>query len=126
MARGWFGLGILILFLGLGIVTSQAMETAHTPTQKLLQQAADMTLEGNLEDAIPLAMQAKNRWERHWNGTASVADHSPMDEVDALFGELEIYAQAEEKPHLAAVCQELAQRIQAFIDAHRFSWWNVL
>ena len=126
MGRGWFGLGILIFFLALGIVTAGAMENAHTPTQKLLQQAADMALEGNFHDAIPLAMEAKGRWERHWNGTASVADHSPMDEVDALFGELEIYAKAEEQPHFAAVCQELAQRIQAFIDAHRFSWQNVL
>ena len=49
-----------------------------------------------------------------------------MDEVDALFAEMEIYAKTEEKPHFAAVCKELSQRIQAFADAHRFSWWNIL
>ena len=126
MGRIWLGILILLLFLGLGVVTSQVMEDAHSPTQALLQQAAEMTRQGDFEGAVALGLQAKSRWDSHWNGTAAVADHSPMDEVDALFGELEIYAETEEKPHFAAVCQELAQRIQAFIDAHRFSWWNVL
>lgn len=126
MARGWFGFGILALFLLLGFVTGITMDNAHNPTQKLLSQAAELTLTGDFEEAVALGMQAKAQWERHWNATASVADHSPMEEVDALFSEMEIYAKAEEKPHFAAVCKELSQRIQSFANAHRFSWWNIL
>lgn len=126
MARGWLGVGILALFLALGFVTAKAMDNAHMPTQALLQQAAEKALNGDFEEATQLGAQAKSRWDRHWNGTAAVGDHSPMDEVDALFAEMEVYAQAEEKPHFAAVCKELSQRIQAFADAHRFRWWNIL
>ena len=126
MARGWLGVGILALFLALGFVTAKAMDNAHMPTQGLLQQAAEKALNGDFAEATQLGAQAKNRWDRHWNGTAAVGDHSPMDEVDALFAEMEVYAQAEEKPHFAAVCKELSQRIQAFADAHRFRWWNIL
>lgn len=126
MARGWFGLVLLIVFFLLGFAVSAAMDDAHSSTEALLIQAAEQTLSGSFEKAVAFGMEAKQQWEDHWNGTATVADHSPMDEVDALFGELEVYAKAEEKPHFAAVCKELSRRIRSFTDAHRFSWWNVL
>ncbi len=126
MVRGWFGVAILIVFLLLGFVTAGVMDNAHLPTDALLAQAAEKTLNGDFEEAVTLGMEAKNRWEKHWNGTATVADQSPMDDVDALFAEMEIYAKTEEKPHFAACCEELSQRIRAVAGAHRFSWWNIL
>lgn len=126
MARGWIGCGILAVFLALGLAVSWVMDQAHTPTETLLEQAAEKTLQGDFEEATKLGIQAKNRWEKQWNGTATVADHSPMDDVDALFGEMEIYARTGEAPHFAACCQELARRVQAVAEAHRFSWWNIL
>ena len=126
MARGWFGAAVLVVFLILGFVTAEAMDKAHRPACDLLIQAADMTLDGDFDGAIPLAMEAKSRWERAWNGTATVADHSPMDDVDALFAEMVTYAESGEQPHFAACCRELAQRVEAVSEAHRFSWWNVL
>lgn len=126
MARGWLGIGILIAFLILGFVTAGAMDNAHLPTERLLAQAAEKTLNGDFETAVSLGFQAKSRWDRHWNGTATVADHAPMDDVDALFAEMEIFAETGEEPHFASVCKELSRRIQAVAGAHRFSWWNIL
>ena len=126
MARGWLGAVVLVVFLILGFVVSGAMDNAHNPASDLLRQAADMTLTGNFEEAIPLAMEAKYRWEQAWNGTAVVADHSPMDDVDALFAEMMTFAESGEEPHFASCCRELAQRVEAVAEAHRFSWWNVL
>lgn len=126
MARGWLGVGILVVFLILGFGISMVMDSAHLPTCQMLSQAAEMTMEGDFDSAVELGMQAKARWERQWNGTAAVADHSPMDDVDALFSEMEVYAKTGEKPHFAACCRELSQRVEAVAEAHRFSWWNVL
>ena len=126
MTRGYMGAGILIVFLVLGFAVSVIMDNAHQPACELLDRAADMTLAGDFDGAISLAMEAKTRWEKAWNGTATVADHSPMDDVDALFAEMEIYAKTGEEPHFAACCQELSQRVQAVSEAHRFSWWNLL
>ena len=126
MVRGWLGFGILVFFLILGFVVAGAMDNAHIPTEQLLSQAAEKVLDGDFEGAVALGFEAKTRWDKHWNGTATVADHSPMDDVDALFAEMEIYAKTEERPHFAAVCKELSQRIQAVAEAHRFSWWNIL
>lgn len=126
MARGWLGAGLLAVFLILGMVVAVCAGNAHQPTGELLEQAAEKTLAGDFAAGVALGMQARERWQRQWNGTAAIADHSPMDEVDALFAEMEIYARTEEAPHFAACCKELAQRLQAIADAHRFSWWNVL
>ncbi len=126
MVRGWLGAGLLALFLALGVVTMHLMDDAHLPTGDLLEQAAELALQGDMEKGVTLGQKAKNRWERQWQATATVADHSPMDDVDALFAEMEVYAAAGEEPHFAACCQELAKRVQAVAEAHRFSWWNIL
>ena len=126
MARGWLGAGILVVFLILGLVLSEVTDNAHLPTGDLLTQAAEKTLAGDLEGGIALGAEAQKRWQRHWFATAAIADHSPMDEVDSLFAEMEVYARTGEAPHFAACCKELAQRLEAIADAHRFSWWNVL
>lgn len=124
--RGWLGVGILVVFLVFGIVVSAVMNNAHLYTGELLTQATDLALSGAFEQAVTLSTEAKNRWEKHWNGTATVADHSPMDEVDSLFEEMTVYARAGEEPHFAACCKELSKRLEAMADAHKFSWWNVL
>ena len=126
MKRGWLGVGILAVFLALGLLISVLASNAHQPTGDMLEQAAEKTLSGDFAGGIALGMEARQRWQRQWNGTASIADHSPMDEVDALFAEMEIYARTGEQPHFAACCKELSQRLKAIADAHKFSWWNVL
>ena len=126
MVRGWIGVGILVVFLVLGVVTGVAMDDAHLPTGALLEQAVEKTLDGDFSAAVDLGLKAKARWEKVWSATATLADQSPMDDVDALFAELEIYAKTGEKPHFAACCKELARQIKAVADAHRFRWWSVL
>lgn len=125
MLRGWIGAGLLVLFLAMGVGTMEWMDNAHLPTGDLLEQAAESALRGDMEKGVALGMEAKNRWKGQWQATATVADHSPMDDVDALFAEMEIYAKAGEEPHFAACCKELAQRVDAVAEAHRFSWWNI-
>lgn len=126
MGKGWLGAGLLAVCLLLGICLSVAADKACLPTEALLAQAAEKTLSGDFEEGIALGMEAKDQWQAQWNGIAAIADHEPMDEVDALFAEMEIYAKTGEQPHFAACCQELSRRVRSFADAHRFSWWNVL
>jgi len=126
MGKGWLGAGLLAVVLVLGICLSAAADKTCLPTEYLLEQAAEKTLSGDFDGGIALGMEAQSRWQRQWNGIAAIADHEPMDEVDALFAEMEVYANAGEEPHFAACCKELARRVRSFADAHRFSWWNVL
>lgn len=121
MKKGWLGAGLLAGFLALGLAVSFWMDRAHLPGSQLLQQAAEVTLEGDLQTGIQLAKQAESLWQSSRAGTAAVADHSPMEEIDNLFRELWVYASTEETPHFAATSAALSQKLQAMADAHRLS-----
>lgn len=124
--RFWLGIGILVLFLGMGIGISLGMDAIHAPAERALEQAAEKALNGQMEEAVALAREAHDWWDDSWKLTASVADHSPMDEVDVLFEEMEVYAQAREDKHFAACCAQLGKLVESMAAAHRFNWWNLL
>ena len=122
----YLGIGILILLLALGIGTTAVMRSIHEPVERNLEKAADLALSGNLEQALPLAQKAYERWQKYHAVTASFADHSPMDDTDTLFQEILVYGRMEEIPHFAACCRELVVMTEAMYDAHVFSLKNLL
>ena len=126
MRRIVFGAVLLVVLLGLGIFVSWGMNVLHGPITQTLDKAAEEALHGGFAHAVKLGQEAKARWQAKWNITASLADHSPMDEIDGLFAQLDAYAREEEKTHYAACCRELSSLIQAVAEAHSPSWWNLL
>ena len=124
--RFWLGAALLVVFLVLGLVISGSMTSLHADAAETLDQAVELTLDGNFTDACEKAFRAREIWRSVRNFTASVADHSPMDEVEQLFAEMEIYAKTEEKPHFAACCRQLGVMLRSMYDAHRPTWWNFL
>ena len=126
MARFWIGVGLLLAFLGLGLWVSKAMDDVHVPVMQLLEQASDAALEGDLETGASLADRAHAEWERHWRGTAAVADHAPMDEIDGLFALVLRYARAGSVADFVAGCGRLSKLVEAIGEAHSPKWWNLL
>lgn len=124
--RFYLGIAILALLLGLGLGAAGAMKAVHEPVQQLLEDAAAAAEDDRLADALPMARKAYNRWQKYHSLTASLADHSPMDDTDTLFQEMLVYGQLEEVPHFAACCRELVIMTEAMYDAHAFSLKNLL
>ncbi len=121
-------LGILLLALGLSLAigTGLAMEAIHAPAEAALRDAAERSLAGDMETAVPLARKAYSRWEKYRNVTAVFADHTPMDDTQKLFQEMLVYARTEETPHFAAACMELSTMLKAMYETHAFSLKNIL
>ncbi len=126
MKRLWLGVAILAVLLGLTLGLQAGMSALHEPIARELNQAAEAALAGDWALARNLSDQARDRWERTHSLTASVADHSPMDELDMLFAELPVFAREEEAVHFAATCRSAAQMAQAMAQAHSLTWWNLL
>lgn len=126
MKRLWIGVGLLVIFLALGIFTTVTMARIHDPISEKLKQAEEAALDQDWPHAASLAREARGQWLRHRNVTASLADHSPMEEIDGLFDELDVYLQEKELVHFAACCAQLSARVQAIGEAHSISWWNLL
>lgn len=126
MARFWIGIALLAAFLGLGIGVTVAMDQVHEPISQVLEEAAEQALAGDLEGGAALARQARMDWQDHWKGTASVADHGSMDEIDGLFAQMEVYARQGRETDFAAYCARLSKLVHAVGEAHGFNWWNLL
>ena len=126
MKRSILGFGLLLALLVLGLFTSGRMEKRHAPIQAALDAAADSVAEENWRGAGILLQEAKTRWERGWRADAALADHAPMEEIDALFAQVEVYAAARGEAEFAAGCAELSRRMEAMANAHGAQWWNVL
>ena len=91
-----------------------------------LEQAAEAALSEDWETAEALAEQTGVRWVQHRKRAAAFADHEPMEEIDALFAQLEVYRSAQDAVSFAAVCKLLSCQLQALGDAHIPTWWNLL
>ena len=126
MKRFLLGLGLLVLFLALGLVVSMAMDSAHLEIAEDLETASSLVLEESFSQGWALAKKAQLRWKDCWKWTAAVADHAPMDEIDGLFAQLTAFETEEEKVHYAAICSQLAKLVQAMAQAHSFSLENIL
>ena len=126
MRRFLLGVGLLLALLALGLWISFTLTQTHQSIAHTLEEAAVQTLSGDPDTGRALAQQAQQVWEAHWHSTASVADHAPMDEIDGLFSQLEIYAQAGQEADFAANCTRLSKLIDAVGEAHSLTWWNLL
>lgn len=126
MRRLWIGLGILIGLLVVGLWSMERMEDIHSVIASELTQAAAVLQEENWSRADALMASARKNWERHWKFTASMADHTTLDEVDGTFAQLEVYRLRREPTACAATCARLAEQVAALEEAYLLNWWNIL
>ena len=125
MKRCWFGLGLLtILLIGTALITWH-MDKAHQPMVEATVEAGQRAIQNDWGNAEALINQARVQWKRNWGINAAFADHEPMEEINGLFAQLDIYCQLCDSVGFAAVCGRLSQSLEAMGDAHSFTWWNV-
>lgn len=126
MKRFWLGIAILAVLLGLSFAVQGVMGKIHNPMAEDLERSADCALAGDWEQAARLCHQARDTWKHYHGITASVADHTPMDELDMLFAELSVFCGERETVHFAATCRSAARMAEAMANAHTFTLWNLL
>ena len=124
--RFWLGVGVLAALLAVSIAVTAAMKAIHEPAAAEFQEAAQVALDGDLPAAIAMGRSAGKRWQSTRRFTACVADHGPMDTVEDLLEEMEVFARAGEAEHFAAACARLSAAVKAMSDAHRLTGWNLL
>ena len=126
MKRLWIGIGFLAVILLIGTGITLAFEQLHKPLSDTLQQASEAAMAEDWEKASALTKSAKADWEKCREFTAAVADHEPLEEMDALFAQLEVLARQQETTDFAALSAQLARMAQAMADSQSISWWNLV
>ncbi len=126
MKRFWIGVGLMLFFLVSGILLTLFFHRIHAPLSQTLERASEQALSGDWEYAKSLATDAREQWDKYRNITAAVADHEPMEEMEALFFQLEIYTKLERKGEFAAICIQLSQMASAMDESQMLTWWTLL
>lgn len=126
MKHFWFGAGLLGILLVLSLWVGDTMDRVHMPIADALEQAAHQALTDEPASGFATGRQAYAQWQRFRKGTASVADHTPMEEIDSLFCRMEVCIRAGETHAFAVCCTQLSALVRAAGESHTLSWWNLL
>ena len=126
MKRSWFGFFLLLLLLAASLFASRTMVTIHAENAEALNQAARFAMKENWAGAAFATAQAKHNWEKWDLLRSALADHTPSEEIDALFAALEVYGSAKDKVAFSALCRELSLKMLAIGDAHSLKFHNLL
>ena len=118
MGRLWIGIGILVILLALGIAMLCISWNFYEDFSADLEQAGELALAGNWQGAGGKAEKSREKW--------ASTDHEPVEQMQNLFSQLEIYQKRQLEVDFAAVCRNLVHLAEAIDEAHSLRWWSVL
>jgi len=126
MKRMWIGIGILLALLAMGIALTTAFNSLHLPLAHKLNAAAEAALAGDWDTAEQSTRQCREHWDSCRRLTASFADHEPLEEMDGLLAQLEIWLWLREPEEFAVTAAEISSLARAIAEAQSLTWWSLL
>ena len=126
MLRLWIGIGILAVLLAMGIGLLWGSSVFFEELSEDLQQAGDFALAGNWQAAGEKVEKSREKWEAYRPFWASFTDHEPVEQMQNLFSQLELYRARQLEVDFAAVCRNLVHVAEAIDEAHSLKWWSIL
>lgn len=126
MGRLWIGIGILVILLAMGILLLWGSGVFFEELSQDLEKAGELALAGNWQAAGEKAEKSREKWEQYHRFWASFTDHEPVEQMQALFSQLELYRARQLEVDFAAVCRNLVHLAEAIDESHSLRWWSVL
>ena len=126
MNRLWIGIGILVVMLAMGIGLLWWSSVFFEELSQELEQAGELALSGDWQAAGKKAMESEKKWEKWRKFWSSFTDHEPMEQMQSLFSQLELYRVKQMQVDFAAICRTLAHTAQAIEETHGLKWWSIL
>ena len=126
MKRLWIGVSFLIVILAVGVVLTMLFDRIHTPLTEDLRQASQLAMDQEWEKATALTQKARADWKQYRKLIAAVADHEPLEEMEHLLEQLEVYGRQRRTADFSALCVEVASLADAMLESQRITWWNFL
>ncbi len=126
MKRCWIGAGFLVGVLLAAILSTCAMDRWHSGIARDALRAGEAALVEDWPLALNLASRAEENWNARRNISAVLADHAPMERINAIFAQLTVYGAERDRVSFSALCAQLSRELTAMADAHGLQWWNVL
>lgn len=126
MSRLWIGVGLLAVLLAFGVGMFWISRSFCESFSLNLEQAEKMAVQGDWDAAARNAEKSIGKWRQYHRFWAAFTDHEPMEEMEALLTELELYRWKKLAYDYAAVCRKIRDLAQAIHEAHGLTWWSIL
>lgn len=126
MKRLWFGMALLVVLLAAGTLSTFAMERFHHNLSRHLDAAVSAALEEDWDHTQEILHQCRSRWVRFRSAVAANASHEPIEEIDSLYSQLDLYLARRDSMGFALCCTTLRHRTEALGEAQSINWWNLL
>ena len=120
--------GVILLggMLVAGLVCAASLSRHHSAMAADLEEAAWAALSEDWDTAQTLATTTRQKWRKSQSLITTVADHRPMDEIQALLDWLPVYLARRDPGEFAAVCAELSSRLSTLAQSHQLNLQNLL
>lgn len=124
MKRIWFGVGLMVLLLILGIGSSTLLQRTQQTQIERLDAAARLAAEGDWAAARALLAEAKHEWDKKQLLLAALTPHETIDHMEGLFAQLEVFSEARSAAAFSSTCVYLARQLEALGGSHSLSAEN--
>ncbi|MBE6957527.1 MAG: DUF4363 family protein [Ruminococcaceae bacterium] len=126
MNRLWIGIVILFLLLGLGVGLMWGSVAFFGSLSQKVEACGEAALRGNWAFVARETAECEEKWEKYAHFWASFTDHAPVEQVETLFAQLELYKKQRLSVEFAACCRSLAKEADAIGESHGIAWWSIL
>ena len=126
MNRLWIGVGLLAVLLAMGVGMLLVSLNFNEGFSESLEQAGQFAMSGNWTAAEKQLAVGKEKWQIYRRFWASSTDHEPVEEVQNLFSQLELFQARRLEVEFASACRALVNLAEAIDESHSLRWWSVL
>ena len=126
MNRLWIGIGLLIVLLAGGAGLFWGSGVFFDDFSQNMEEAGQSALAGDWLTAGQKMEKSRKQWEKYRHFWASFTDHEPVEQVQALFSQLELYNAQKRNVEFASACRALAHVAEAIEESHGLRWWSIL
>ena len=126
MNRLWIGVGLLAVLLAIGVSMLLISKNFNEEFSESLEQAGQSAMSGNWTAAEKQLAVSKEKWQSYRRFWASSTDHEPVEQVQNLFSQLELFQARRLEVEFAAACRALVNLAEAIDESHSLRWWSVL
>ena len=126
MKRLWIGISFLSVILAVGCCLCVGFRAMHRPISEDLSAASEAALSGDWDTAAALATSAENRWDQVRNLSAAATDHEIMEEINALFSQLQVLLRQHSATAFAQMCAQLTSLTEEMSNSQSVNWWRIL
>ena len=126
MNRLWIGIALLVLLPVVGFGMMWGNVSFFGALSREVDACEEAALAENWTLVAEKAAQCREKWEKYCHFWASVTDHAPIEQMNTLFSQLELYENRRKAVEFAACCRAIATQMEAIRESHSLAWWNIL